>query len=80
MGPATPPPSARHWVAPPQGPVPPHLESAVSSLSHVEAQAAKTTLTPPYHPTQSALTQTPAPTHSANQTLMFVSSELIMSQ
>ena len=47
MGPATPRPSASHWVAPPQGPVPPHLESAVSSLSHVEAQAARITPMPP---------------------------------
>ena len=80
MGPATPRPSARHWVAPPQAPAPPHLESAVSSLSHAGAQAARTTPTPQYHPTQLALTQIHAPTHSASQTLTFASSELIMSQ
>ena len=74
MGPATPHPSASHWVAPPQGLAPPHLESAVSSLFHAGAQAVRTTPTSPWHPTQSALTQTPAPTQSANQTLTFASS------
>ena len=78
MGLATPRPSASHWAAPPRGPAPPHSECAASSLSHAEARAVRIIPTPPWHLTQSALIQTPAPTHSANQILMFASSELIM--
>ena len=62
--------SAPVWEEQQQEPVPPPSESAVSSLSPVEADPALTPPTPPSAPSPLPATRTPAPTLTASAAQM----------